>query len=126
MQISDVAPDFEADTTEGRLRFHDWIGIGNTMIKSLAPALVMFPLLGTVGMVAAVAATNGPLGILKSHTPIVKVEEACGNGYFRDGSGNCRPWYGGESAHRPREGCPWDRHFVHWANHEGGYCQSNY
>jgi thioredoxin-dependent peroxiredoxin len=27
LQINDVAPDFEADTTEGRLRFHDdWIG----------------------------------------------------------------------------------------------------
>jgi alkyl hydroperoxide reductase subunit AhpC len=24
--IGDVAPDFEADTTEGRIRFHDWIG----------------------------------------------------------------------------------------------------
>jgi alkyl hydroperoxide reductase subunit AhpC len=26
LQINDVAPDFEADTKEGRLRFHDWIG----------------------------------------------------------------------------------------------------
>ena len=26
LQINDVAPDFEADTTEGRLRFHQWIG----------------------------------------------------------------------------------------------------
>ena len=25
LQINDVAPDFEADTTEGRIRFHDWI-----------------------------------------------------------------------------------------------------
>jgi alkyl hydroperoxide reductase subunit AhpC len=24
-QINDVAPDFEADTTEGRIRFHDWM-----------------------------------------------------------------------------------------------------
>jgi len=26
IQIGDIAPDFEADTTEGRIRFHDWIG----------------------------------------------------------------------------------------------------
>jgi alkyl hydroperoxide reductase subunit AhpC len=26
LQINDVAPDFEADTTEGRLHFHQWIG----------------------------------------------------------------------------------------------------
>jgi alkyl hydroperoxide reductase subunit AhpC len=26
LQIGDTAPDFEAQTTEGRLRFHDWIG----------------------------------------------------------------------------------------------------
>jgi alkyl hydroperoxide reductase subunit AhpC len=26
LSINDVAPDFEAETTEGRIRFHDWIG----------------------------------------------------------------------------------------------------
>jgi len=26
LQISDTAPDFEAETTEGPIRFHDWIG----------------------------------------------------------------------------------------------------
>jgi alkyl hydroperoxide reductase subunit AhpC len=26
LKIGSVAPDFEADTTEGRVRFHDWIG----------------------------------------------------------------------------------------------------
>jgi alkyl hydroperoxide reductase subunit AhpC len=26
LQINDIAPDFEAETTEGRIRFHDWIG----------------------------------------------------------------------------------------------------
>src|SRR5437879_12408436 len=26
MKIGDTAPDFEAETTEGRIRFHDWIG----------------------------------------------------------------------------------------------------
>jgi thioredoxin-dependent peroxiredoxin len=26
LQLGDIAPDFEADTTEGRIRFHDYIG----------------------------------------------------------------------------------------------------
>ena len=26
LQIGDIAPDFEAQTTEGKIRFHDWIG----------------------------------------------------------------------------------------------------
>jgi alkyl hydroperoxide reductase subunit AhpC len=26
LMLGDTAPDFEADTTEGRIRFHDWIG----------------------------------------------------------------------------------------------------
>ena len=26
LRIGDIAPDFEVETTEGRLRFHDWIG----------------------------------------------------------------------------------------------------
>ena len=26
LQIGDLAPDFEAETTEGRIRFHDWLG----------------------------------------------------------------------------------------------------
>jgi alkyl hydroperoxide reductase subunit AhpC len=26
LQIGDTAPDFEADTTEGRIHFHDWLG----------------------------------------------------------------------------------------------------
>ncbi|MGQ0481177.1 MAG: peroxiredoxin [Pseudonocardia sp.] len=26
LKINDTAPDFEAETTEGRIRFHDWIG----------------------------------------------------------------------------------------------------
>ena len=26
LRLGDVAPDFEADTTEGRIRFHDWLG----------------------------------------------------------------------------------------------------
>jgi alkyl hydroperoxide reductase subunit AhpC len=26
LQINDIVPDFETETTEGRIRFHDWIG----------------------------------------------------------------------------------------------------
>ena len=26
LALGDIAPDFEADTTEGRIKFHDWIG----------------------------------------------------------------------------------------------------
>ncbi len=26
LQLGDIAPDFEADTTEGRIRFHEWAG----------------------------------------------------------------------------------------------------
>ena len=26
LTIGDTAPDFEAETTEGRIRFHDWLG----------------------------------------------------------------------------------------------------
>ncbi len=26
LQLGDTAPDFEANTTEGRIRFHEWLG----------------------------------------------------------------------------------------------------
>ncbi|MGH8266239.1 MAG: redoxin domain-containing protein, partial [Steroidobacteraceae bacterium] len=26
LSLNDIAPDFEAETTQGKLRFHDWIG----------------------------------------------------------------------------------------------------
>ena len=26
LQLGDTAPDFSADTTEGRINFHDWLG----------------------------------------------------------------------------------------------------
>jgi alkyl hydroperoxide reductase subunit AhpC len=34
LRIGDTAPDFEADTTEGRIRFHDWIGDGWAVLFS--------------------------------------------------------------------------------------------
>lgn len=34
IQIGAVAPDFEADTTEGRIKFHDWIGDGWALLFS--------------------------------------------------------------------------------------------
>jgi alkyl hydroperoxide reductase subunit AhpC len=34
LQIGDTAPDFEAETTEGRISFHDWIGDGWAVLFS--------------------------------------------------------------------------------------------
>jgi alkyl hydroperoxide reductase subunit AhpC len=34
LQIGDTAPDFEAETTEGRIRFHEWIGDSWTVLFS--------------------------------------------------------------------------------------------
>ena len=34
LAINDVAPDFEAQTTEGKIRFHDWIGNSWTVLFS--------------------------------------------------------------------------------------------
>ena len=34
LRLGDVAPDFEADTTDGRIRFHDWVGQNWTVLFS--------------------------------------------------------------------------------------------
>ncbi len=34
LAINDIAPDFEAETTAGRIRFHDWIGNGWAVLFS--------------------------------------------------------------------------------------------
>ena len=34
LRIGDVAPDFDADTTTGRIKFHDWIGDGWAVLFS--------------------------------------------------------------------------------------------
>ena len=34
LRIGDAAPDFEADTTAGRIKFHDWIGTGWAVLFS--------------------------------------------------------------------------------------------
>ena len=34
LRINDLAPDFDAETTEGRIRFHDWIGDGWAILFS--------------------------------------------------------------------------------------------
>jgi thioredoxin-dependent peroxiredoxin len=34
LQLGDLAPDFEADTTEGRISFHDWMGDSWTVLFS--------------------------------------------------------------------------------------------
>ena len=34
IQLGSVAPDFEADTTEGKIKFHNWIGDGWAVLFS--------------------------------------------------------------------------------------------
>ena len=34
LQIGDIAPDFAAETTEGRIKFHDWLGAGWAVLFS--------------------------------------------------------------------------------------------
>ncbi|MEQ9222765.1 MAG: redoxin domain-containing protein, partial [Salinisphaeraceae bacterium] len=34
LRLGDIAPDFEAETTEGTINFHDWIGDGWAVLFS--------------------------------------------------------------------------------------------
>jgi alkyl hydroperoxide reductase subunit AhpC len=34
LQLGDIAPDFESDSTEGRIKFHDWMGNGWAVLFS--------------------------------------------------------------------------------------------
>jgi alkyl hydroperoxide reductase subunit AhpC len=34
LHIGEIAPDFEAETTEGRIDFHDWIGVSWAVLFS--------------------------------------------------------------------------------------------
>src|ERR671937_664978 len=34
LQLGDTAPDFEAETTEGKIQFHDWVGDGWAVLFS--------------------------------------------------------------------------------------------
>src|SRR5438270_10435153 len=34
LRLGDVAPDFTADTTQGKIKFHDWIGSGWAILFS--------------------------------------------------------------------------------------------
>jgi alkyl hydroperoxide reductase subunit AhpC len=34
LQIGAVAPDFEAETTDGRIKFHDWIGNSWALLRA--------------------------------------------------------------------------------------------
>ncbi len=34
LQLGDTAPDFQVDSTEGAIRFHDWIGDGWAVLFS--------------------------------------------------------------------------------------------
>ena len=38
LRINDIAPDFEAETTQGRIRFHVWIG-NQWAIRNFQPHL---------------------------------------------------------------------------------------
>src|ERR671937_704865 len=43
LTIGDVAPDFEADTTEGRISFHDWVGDSWAVLFSFPKAFTSVP-----------------------------------------------------------------------------------
>jgi hypothetical protein len=88
---------------------------------------MMLPLLGGVSTEAATAATNGHALLINQpeDSPIVKVSEWCGTGYFRDEYGHCRYYGYGAPPAPPHEACPPYWHFVPWVYHRGGRCVPN-
>jgi hypothetical protein len=64
LQIGDTAPDFEAETTEGPIRFHDWVGDGwarpNLAFSTRLPTRRRMILLAqTCAVVSVLAHRNG-------------------------------------------------------------------
>ncbi len=75
LQIGDTAPDFEAETTEGKIRFHDWIGNNWVVLfshpKDFTP--VCTTELGTMARLKPEFDKRGVkiIGVREQHRPVV-------------------------------------------------------
>ena len=52
LRLGDTAPDFEQDSTEGKIKFHDWIGAGTQIeltLQRVAADTVAFRIASDVG-----------------------------------------------------------------------------
>ena len=45
LRINDKAPDFEAETTQGKIKFHDWIGDSYAILFSHPKGVLSFELI---------------------------------------------------------------------------------